>query len=787
MKKAVIVSCISFAAGVLIYYKISISLFIFLAASLLLAVLVKLIISKGRVRIEPIIILLFFSFGILRFYISDDISIKKESSFLDRYVTIEGRIIDKLISSEASDNYTVRINSIIYDGKRFKLNKKISLVLFKEDKDTDGFSYGDIILASGFLSVPSDGLNSLGFDPLLYNKTKKIFFEIKSDYSKASLIGNELKWWRVSDVSHLMRRFTKNAIDKYIKGDGADLTKAILLGDKSDLSDDILSGLKVGGLSHITAVSGLHISGLLMIVTYLFVMLRVNKRWTDYIALFMLGFIVIYEGASISVIRSVIMSLIYIGARLFNRDNHTPTALAVAALTMLIINPFVLFDVAFQLSIGAVVGIILFSNRISEIFCKYIRLKWISGGLGITTSVSIITAPIIAFYFNIFPLFTLPANLIIVPIIPSILVCSFALTLFSLVSPVAIIFAGYLQMVSGGVAVFLSAIGKLSFSALDVSSPNLIFFIIYALLVYILYELLYKRKNFLMQAAISAVLALTVICIVSSFSYANDISVTFINVGQGDATLISLPGNKNVIIDGGGSYPFSKGNIGESVFVPYLKKRGIKTIDAAILSHFDNDHAQGVIAAVEQLEVKNLILPLRSESENIEAKEKLEDLASEKGIRLHYFSDNSTLVFNNKIIFRALFPAIEDACNLSYNENNRSLVIMLSYNDFNILFTGDIEQEAEEYLQKKGNELNCEILKVAHHGSDTSTSEGFLNYTSPDIAVVSAGNNNPFGHPSDRVLSRIKKSGAFIYRTDENGDIAFLIGKNGIKKITTFK
>lgn len=253
----------------------------------------------------------------------------------------------------------------------------------------------------------------------------------------------------------------------------------------------------------------------------------------------------------------------------------------------------------------------------------------------------------------------------------------------------------------------------------------------------------------------------------SKNDYEGGLTVTFLDVGQGDSILITTPGKKNVLIDGG-TIPkeWSTFDAGKNVVVPYLKKKGIKKLDIVIATHPDLDHIGGLIAVLKNIPIDTFL-----DSGIISTTQTYEDLlklVSKKKIK-YKIAEQGEYKIDPSIKFDILSPIGDISTD---DPNNNSIVIRLGYGKIIFMFTADIGEIAEmQYIKKCGDKLKSTILKVAHHGGKNSNSVLFLNYAMPSLAIISCGKNNPFGHPTDEVLKRLKETGIAVYRTDENGTI----------------
>lgn len=271
---------------------------------------------------------------------------------------------------------------------------------------------------------------------------------------------------------------------------------------------------------------------------------------------------------------------------------------------------------------------------------------------------------------------------------------------------------------------------------------------------------------------------LIIIAVLTSIQPSEFVEIAFIDVGQGDSACVITPQGDVVIIDGGEDDSFKHD------ILPFLVKRGIFSVDYVVASHYHTDHTDGLVDLLEVMPVETLIIPDVDYDDEI--KDKLIALANKKNVRINEVTANDKIEVSEDLFLEVLFPDSDIFLNKEENKNNDSIVLRLGYFDTTVLFTGDLEADAERALVRE-NDVVADILKVGHHGSYTSTSQEFLEEVGPSYAVISAGRNNSHGHPHDTVVKRLKKRGAGIYRTDKNGNIIFKADKNGIRKIEVEK
>lgn len=250
-----------------------------------------------------------------------------------------------------------------------------------------------------------------------------------------------------------------------------------------------------------------------------------------------------------------------------------------------------------------------------------------------------------------------------------------------------------------------------------------------------------------------------------------DFKIYFVDVGQGDCCFITTKTLKNILVDTGGSNDY---NVGKNVLVPYLLDRRVKKLDYVFISHFDTDHSLGCAKIIENLTVSNLILNKQLEENDIY--KHIVSIAKQKKVNLIYVKAGDVITLNG-VKIKILHP--QEKLIAENSINNNSIVFKLEYKSFSILFTGDIENIAEEVILSKNINLKADILKVAHHGSKTSSSQRFIEAVSPKIALIGVGKNNMFGHPNREVIERLQSYGTKIYRTDECGEISITVNNRG--------
>ena len=520
-----------------------------------------------------------------------------------------------------------------------------------------------------------------------------------------------------------------------------------------------------------------------------------------------------------SVVRSGIMASLGIIASIIHRKSDIWNNMAIAMLIQIILNPYIIFDVGVQLSYGGVIGIVAFnkivtnqieqlSNKIREKFANLIKGKnkkneiikiqnyedkkeiankswnlcesicnYIKESISVTISANIVIIPIMMYTFNTISFSFVISNLIAGAILGIIVLYAFALiflyiVLHNFISPLFIILNLMLKIL-----IYIAHICSLiPFSKIYVVTPNVVLIIFF----YLFLHLLVKKQNSMILSK-KTIAFFTIAIVILNFIYPvitskrDNLEINFIDVGQGDSTLIRVS-NKTILIDGGGSSYGETFDVGEQTLFPYLLDRGIKTIDYVIVSHFDSDHCQGLNFVMENMKVKNAIISSLGQESN--EYDTFINLAQKQETNLIYVKKGDIIKIGEAII-KILFP---DNDPIPDNEkNNNAIVFKFLWKNVSILFTGDIEEKAENKIlslySNNLEELKSTILKVAHHGSKTSTTKVFLEAVKPQIALVGVGENNNFGHPNSGVIERLESIGCEIYRTDKYGEISIKFNK----------
>lgn len=742
---------------------------------------------------------------------------------------------------------------------------------------------GDQVQLTGELEKPGEARNFGGFDYLQYLRTQKIHWMLKvkgADQVKATSPDK----WRISHVlrwNDAVREKLGDKIEQLYDGIHAGFMKGLVIGNQDDLDPDTFAEFSRLGLTHILAISGMHVAVIVGCLIFLCNSLRMTRETSLTVVIWLIPVYVLLTGASPSIVRAGMMGMVglYAAKRRILKDGlHI---LSVAALVMLLWNPYFLLNVSFQLSFIVTAGIMIFVPKLMSLL-KFLP-RWLAGSVGVTVVAQLISFPLTIYYFNQVSLISVFANLLLVPVISMVVL---PLGMVSLL-------LGWVWMRGAGwLASVTEWINEINFRIVDAMSgssafmtlwpsPSLAWILSYYIVLFILLTLL-KRKSdaheeqqrgseddtvpleyspstgiranapelsdmlplvdqlaralrwrgflrssyyvekYAWRTAVLLLSGTMVVLLYSGYQPADPGRgtglVQFLDVGQGDSILVTTPEGKHILIDGGGTVNFRKEKdawkerrapfeVGAKVVVPLLKKRGIHQIDYMFITHGDQDHMGGLLAVLEEVPVKAVVF--NGTLAQSAAFQKLMLSAIKQKIPIyHAEAARGKWELGKDTRIQFLSPVLPDSGGgtetLSWikEQNHVSLVFMLEMNGSRFLFTGDTDQAAEQkillHLEERTTGVadsretdvtpgRIDIMKVAHHGSKTSTSALWLDAWKPKAAVISAGVNNMYGHPHPDIVDRLQRSPSLIYQTNLHGEIQIRVKKGYLETRTKLR
>lgn len=716
--------------------------------------------------------------------------------------------------------YDLKENTVIVQGKIYKIEntafgtniylkgvevengeKSVSVKrIFVNTEKIPNVKIGNIIKVRGKLRQFEEAANKGNFDSRKYYLSLGFYGKIEagtievinSDYSG---IRQGLYELRMEIIERLEKLCSDNNGIFSIINNKNGIIGAIILGDKTDLDSDIKELYSVSGIAHILAISGLHISFIGMAI-YRLLRRRFRFLFSAAVSIPVVLSFGIMSGFGISTIRAIIMFILKIIGEVLGRKYDAITAISLAGLVLLVQNPFVVCNGGFQMSFGAIIAIVLILPIVEEILNTDNKIiKVISANF----TISLVMNPILAWNYYELPTFSFLLNIVVVPLMSVVIVSSIvgifcSCIMFGFGKVVIFPGCGILELYT-----FLcNIINKSSVASIVVGQPKVTIIIVYyAILLVVLFGLKNIRTKYtraekernIIKKETGLVLEkkakkerrikgqnvkLRLACIVG-FLLLNCLIyyipnpgfyITFINVGQGDGILIHGDNGTKVMVDGGST---SEKQVAKNCIVPYLKAEGIGTIDYSIITHTDKDHISGILEILEnnnsnRIRIKNLVMPdinMKDDTYN-----ELIEKAKLKKINVLYIKKGDTLSLG-KTKIKCIYP---ETTTTASDKNDYCTVLSVKNKTSKILLTGDISKEIEEKI-KDDIEENYTVLKVAHHGSNYSSSEKFLKKVNPKYSIISVGKNNSYGHPGNETMERLRKQGGVIYRTDEKGGI----------------
>lgn len=798
MKRPLCIASVFYIIGILIglYININIALLIFLSLSIIAIVY---ILTKIKVTAVYFIILII---GFIQITVINNNYEKGYNLVKEPMQKVKAEIISEPEEKEYKTVYKISILEV--ENSQELINTKWILNV-KKSKNMQ-YKYGDVIYVIAKFNRPENARNYKGYDDSIYLKSKGFYGRADATYIEKD--ANTYDKNLMQNICYNIKVDMREKLCSNLSKETVGIALGILIGDKTKISDDTEEDFRKGGLMHILAISGMHVSYIIIGISSMFG--RAKNKIIKIISILLMIFFMILTGMTPSIMRAVIMAVISVLAKIMNRKSDIYTNLSISTFIILAINPYYILDIGFKLSFMATIGIIFLHPRLLKILKEILKIKeenktekylkkkvktikerlkelikkfliTIIEGFSISVSANILIMPILISNFNTLSLTFWISNILVSPFIGPIIFLGYISYFISFASiTLSKIILIPLENIINLLIIITKEISTNPLSSIIVKTPYLIEIAIYYLFIlFYIYRMKLKKKT--RQIICVLMIIALLLNYAFYFIYNKNLQIYFVDIGQGDCTLISTPQGKKILIDGGGSEN-SNYDVGKNTLFPYLLARRIKKLDYIFISHFDSDHIGGLIYILKELKVKNIIIG--KQYEEYENYKKISKIAKEKNVQIKVVEAGKRLKIENNVYFDILWPDTDKM--ISQNGiNNNSLVCKLTYKKFSMLFTGDIEKEAEEAILNKYKNnselLKADILKVAHHGSKTSTTSKFLTIVNPKYAVIGVGKDNKFGHPSDITIENLNKENIQIYRTDQMGEIVIRTDGRNIK------
>ncbi|MDR6551270.1 competence protein ComEC [Paenibacillus qinlingensis] len=767
-------------------------------------------------------------------------------------VTLLGRFASPVTIDGDRASFTLEAESVRFnETTAFPLggeSVQVSLRLMEQAQQAvaSAWGRGDALTLTGTLRSPSPARNFGGFDYRRYLRLHHTHWLLSAkgvDQAQVQPAAAHFSVVQLLRWNDELRAALSRRMDVIFPASQAGFMKSMLIGLTDDLDPDRFQQFSELGLTHILAISGLNIAVFLGVCIWVLRRFRMAKETYLLICMCLLPFYVLVTGASPSIVRAGLMSMIALYAARRGGMKEVLHILAVAAWAMLVWEPYFLLDVSFQLSFLVTLGLILGVQRVTHLLSPFLTSPTLRNTLAITLVSQAVSFPVSIYYFNQFSLLSWLANAVLVPVISMIVFPAglVALALGLLYIPLGQRLGLLISWLNEAIFWITDQLQQIPYLKMIWPSPSIpwiYFYYGFLILIYVLWHRIHvsatdeppimldrssgknaKKRN----VQLSLLLTIGGFLILLWIGYTPNRFqrtgvVQFIDVGQGDAILIRTPYGKHLLIDGGGTLSFRKAGeewknrkdpfeVGQKTLVPLLKKRGIHRLEMVVLTHEDADHSGGLQAVIEQIPVKQFLFNgTFKESTSVTT---LFSTLVQKEVPLLPAQVADWIHIDPLTRLQVIYPLETNQTEVEIvkEQNARSVVFLLEMQGTRWLFTGDMEKESEAavlaYLQDhpgliasdrnswytargaaatKDSSSNpyIDVLKVAHHGSKTSTTLEWLAYWNPAVAVISVGAMNTYGHPSPEIIDHLMNAKAGIFRTDRMGEVQMEVRKEGI-------
>jgi competence protein ComEC len=652
-------------------------------------------------------------------------------------------------------------------------DEKVRLVYkMKTEEEKERFVFlhkGMRVTASGELQEPPVARNEYAFDYRQYLHHQRIHYMLHatslSYTSGENSITGLLSKYRQQYLRYVQEQFPPEAVG---------FVQALIFGERKALEEHVEEWYEVLGLVHLLAISGSHITLIMLVCYWLLLRVGVTRETATFFLLCILPMYMFMAGASPSVVRASITGMLVLVVFVVKQKGIALDLLASTCIVMLLYNPYYIVDVGFLLSFMVSTGLILSAHFVlSRGFSPLQSL------LCMTIVSQCVALPITLYYFYEFSPYSFLLNLLFVPFFSFVLLplCFFSLVASFFLPPLGDVLVLLLAFFIRASNSLLEVCSSLPFARLTFGKPVLWWLLLLYVTIITFFISVEQNKRTLRQFSLWATILLL---FVQYIPLQSELRVTFVDVGQGDCIVIELPKQKEVyVIDTGGTIAFEQEewrkknkpyDVGKNTVLPYLKARGIKKVDKLILTHGDADHIGAADEILQGIKVAELVVGKKKEHSPLERE--VMTLAQKQRVTITSVQQGDTFG-EGSYMFEVLAPTGSEK-----EENERSIVLYAELGEYRWLFTGDLEEEGEQKLVSSYPDLQVDVLKVGHHGSKTSTTQQLLEHIKPSIAVIPVGERNRYQHPHTEVVQRLQEREVEIFRTDRYGMISYLFEGN---------
>ncbi|MDP2898668.1 MAG: DNA internalization-related competence protein ComEC/Rec2 [bacterium] len=671
--------------------------------------------------------------------------------------------------------------------------------VYASGKEAGQLKYGDRVELAGTAFLPEQRRNPGGFDMQKYLAQEGIYVCLRAD--EVSRVepghGNPVYTW----VHSLKEKLRRSLSAGKVAPDTSPFLRAIILGERREVDEDFKEALRRTNTMHILAISGLNVVILAFPIYFLLSrLLLVPKTVSSLATIVAVAGYSLLTGMYPPVFRSFVMCTVLLLGPILKRRSDSLNSLAAAAVVILCIRPGDLFTAGFQLSFMVVLSIILLADKMLQLFIQlfdlrpdpgfltvgrwqrrvYRKLEYPVRLLSVSLAAFVGSLPLILHYFHFVSFLSPLCNVGVVSLVGFIVPFGLLAGVLGLVSlPVAGAInaanGGLISALRGVVEFFTTRIGSV-----NVSPPPLAFLFVFWCGLCVVGFGRTLRRVAVPAAALGVVTLGVFVGGEMARRHPGSIEVTFLDVGQGDCAFVEFPDGRRMLVDGGSA---TKSEVGRYVIVPFLRWSGVNRLDALVVTHYDTDHVNALTDVLRDIRTRLVILRAGPPVPDAPEANDLLKLAETRRIPLQVTQAGELLPVSTKTESLVLNPPREGDLS-SFSENDLSVVLKLDYGGASVLLSGDIEAKVERRILREGVPVQSEVVKVPHHGSNSSSSEEFLRSVRPKVAVVSCGRGNIYGHPAAMVVDRYEGLGARLFRTDRDGAIVVRVFPNRLAVTT---
>jgi len=756
----------------------------------IVTILAGLLIKNKRLSIFLLMFTLIFSMSVrwhTVFNFSDEHIAFKDFSNVN---SITGIVTEAKYKQTNKNKYVLSVSEANIHNQQFKTNGKVLLTTIKIKQK---YTYGDLLQINCNLQEPKGQRNPGQFDYKKYLADQDIFLITYVNHiDSIEVIERQAGNYFVQSIIEPVRKHFNKSLNSFVTDENSSILKALLLGEKQDIETDLLEQFKKVGVVHVLAISGLHVGFIIIFVMIILSLLRLKYNHQIYILLLVLLMYVVLINFKAPVMRASFMAGLYLLAKVSERKSPIFNIIFFVAFFLLIIDPRDLFNPGFQFSFVAVLSIVYGYPKLNNLLplkskidyknyrlVKKIIVIFIWDAFLVSIAAVLGTMPLTIYYYGVIPTYALFANVIVIPLIGLIVITGLLLLIISLFSSfLALILGNFIDLIFNFLKIIIMFFHNLPYSYFHSTTPSLLTILFLLLLVYLVFNI-NSRKHLIAFISVSMVM---VFLNIDKNIHSENLQVTFLDVGQGDASFVKFPNGESMLIDGGDAT--KDWDQGKNAILPFLKFNNITNIKYVVASHPHNDHIGGLIEILKSVNVDTLVIS--KYRYNTKKYVEMIEVSQSEEIPIRYVGKGDQLYPDSSCRVYILHPSNEfiEEHDFSGEEcNNSSIVMKVQYGVNGILFTGDAEKQAEKAYMEYGDFLECEIVKLGHHGSKTSSTQKMLQNVNPLAAIISVAERNKFRHPSSITMEKLEYNQAKPFLTSTNGALQFQFNQSEIKLI----